>query len=294
MSALVESATANITISEVDLILLNVLTLVAALSAVPTPEQYYARALDTMNALPQPAYATFDMNMKASGAGITTSCSPGSRAEFALGWGRGMRQEVQAQGEYSLSGNAAAFREKDGNFCRDDVAVFKPAWAAMHDWMRYGISEAPASAPSHAPQGAQKPDRGLQTISSVTALASAAYEVFDDGTATCPSGTPGHALHLIARSNPDEHPLTDVVIETATMRFCRMRFNLVNAVAVGTGAKGDMTVDFDERSGYWSVTHGRAVISLRMLGASLKHFSLDLSYAGMQYPPELPQAIPPL
>lgn len=268
--------------------------IIAALAAPPTPQQYYARALDTMNALPQPAYATFDMDMKAQGAGIATSCSPGAGAAFSVGWGRGMRHELQTQGEYSLSGNAAAIRETDGTYCRDNAALFKPAWAAMHDWMRYGISESPNVPAHHASQSAQPQAPGMRTIASITALAPAAYEVFDRGAAACPSGTQGHALHLIARSNPDEHPLTDVVIETSTMRICFMRFSLVNAVLAGTGAKGDMAVDFGESNGYWAVTHGHAVLSLRMLGVSLKHFSLDMSYAGMQYPAELPHRIPPV
>lgn len=275
------------------MLLLHVLTLVSAVAAPPTPQQYYARALDTMNALPMPAYQTFDLRLKAGGAEISTSCSPGAGAAFSVGWGRGMHHDLQTQGEYSLSGNAAAIRESDGTYCRDDAALFKPAWAAMHDWMTYGISQPPSSPPHRAPEGAPTNAPGLHTIASVTALAPAAYDVFERGAATCPSGTPGHALHLIARSDPDKHPLTDVVIETRTMRFCSMRFRLVNAVVAGTGAKGDMTVDFGENNGYWSVTHGYAVVSLRMLGVSLKHFSLDLSYADMQYPSELPQAIPP-
>lgn len=273
------------------MILLAAAALIAAVSAPPTPREYYARALDTMNALPQPAYATFDMNLNASGVEIGTSCTPKAGAAFNVGWGRGMRHEIQTQGEYSLSGNAAAIRENDGTFCRDDAAIFKPQWAAMHDWMSYGISETPHAAPRKTTATPQT-GSGLQTIANVTAVAPAAYDVFDYGAAICPSGTPGHHLHLIAVSNPDAHPLTDVIIETASMRFCMMRFNLVNAVAAGTGAKGDMTVDFGESNGYWSVTHGRAVLSLRLLGASLKHFSLDLSYADMQYPQQLPRQIP--
>lgn len=265
--------------------------LIAALAAPPTPQQYYARALDTMNALPQPAYATFDMDMHAQGAGIATSCSPGAGAAFTVGWGHAMHHELHVQGEYSLSGNAAAIRETDGTYCRDNAALFKPAWAAMHDWMRYGISESPSAPQHHAEQIAQPQPSGMRTIASITALAPAAYEVFDRGPAACPSGTQGHALHLVARSNPDEHPLTDVVVETSTMRFCFMRFSLVNAVAAGTGAKGDMAVDFGESNGYWTVTHGHAVLSLRMLGVSVKHFTLDMAYADMRYPSELPQRI---
>lgn len=267
------------------------LVLAAAVTAAPTPQQYYARALDTMNALPEPAYATFDMDVQASGAEIATACTPKAGAAFSIGWGRGMRHEIQTQGEYSLSGNAAAILEK-GTYCRDDVAIFKPQWAAMHDWMRYGISDSPHPAARRAPQNHKNGEAGLQTIATVTAVSPAAYDVFDRGAAACPSGTPGHALHLVAVSNPDEHPLTDVIIETTTMRFCMMRFSLVNAVVAGTGAKGDMTVNFAESNGYWSVIHGHAVLSLRMLGVSLKHFVLDTSYTNMQYPAELQQEIP--
>ncbi|HEY9179788.1 MAG TPA: hypothetical protein VIO32_03650, partial [Candidatus Baltobacteraceae bacterium] len=273
------------------MILLHVLALAAAVSTAPTPQQYYARALDTMNALPQPAYATFDMDIKASGAEIASSCSPKAGAAFSIGWGRGMRHEIQTRGEYTLSGNAAAILEK-GTYCRDDAAIFKPQWAAMHDWMRYGISGAPHFDSAKSPKSSKSISARLPTIANVTAVSPAAYDVFDRGAAVCPSGTPGHALHLIAVSNPDEHPLTDVIIEANTMRFCMMRFSLVNAVAAGTGAKGDMTVDFAESNGYWSITHGHAVLSLRMLGVSLKHFMLDTYYANMQYPTELEQIIP--
>lgn len=269
--------------------MLLALALVAAVLLPPTPAQYYARALDTMNALPQPSYATYAMDLKAAGAEITTECFANHEAALAIGWGRGMKHEIQARGEYALSGNAAAIQEKDGSYCPDDTAIFKPQWAAMHDWMRYGISEAPISATKQPPQSGPAHAPGLQTIASVTAVAPAAYDVFDDGAAKCPDGSAGHALHLIARSTPDEHPLTDVIIETATMRFCMMRFNLVNAVIAGTGAKGDATVNFGESNGYWSVTHGHLVFSLRMLGVSLKHFALDTSYSDFRYPQNLPQ-----
>lgn len=43
-----------------------------AASNAPTAEQYYARALDTMNALPQPAYMSFDLHLHAGGAGVWT------------------------------------------------------------------------------------------------------------------------------------------------------------------------------------------------------------------------------
>lgn len=269
--------------------MLLALALVAAVLLPPTPAQYYARALDTMNALPQPSYATYAMDLKAAGAEITTECFANREAALAIGWGPGMKHEIQARGEYALSANAAAIQEKDGSYCPEHTAIFKPQWAAMHDWLRYGLSQVPTSSTKQTPQNRPTNAPGLQTIASVTAVAPAAYEVLDEGAAACPDGSAGHALHLIARFKPDEHPLTDVVIDTATMRFCMMRFNLVDAVVAGTGAKGDATVDFGESNGYWSVTHGHLVLSLRILGVSLKHFALDASYSDFTYPTALMQ-----
>lgn len=192
-------------------------------------------------------------------------------------------------GEYALPGNAAALREA-GVYCRTDLALLKPAWPAVHDWMRYGLDNPPPASPTAAPRAASQ--QRLHTIATITSVAPAAYLISERGPQACPDGSGGYALHLIARHDPDANPLTDVVVQTRTMRFCMMRFRLVNATAAGTGVRGDMTISFGDNAGYWTVNQGHAVMSLRLFGAQFKQFSLDLTYSKVAYPAALPQPIP--
>lgn len=260
--------------------------LLAVVSA-PTPAQYYARALDVMNALPQPASATYDLDMRAN-VGMNTYCPhPTETADstaFSIGWGPRMKKHLIVHARYTLSGDRAEFQQSNGAYCRDDVALFKPEWASVDDWVRYGLLGTPAQLPKiPAATPAPAPAATIPTIATVKAIAPYAYRIYDMGARDCPNGSAGHALHLIARSDPDEHPLMDVVIERDTMRFCMMRFRLVGATVAGTGAKGDAALDFGESAGYWAVVHENMAISLRMLGAALKTFTFDFTFSNQQY-----------
>lgn len=103
-----------------------------------------------------------------------------------------------------------------------------------------------------------------------------------------PGGSAGHALHLIARWNPDAHPLMDVVIDQKSMLFCAMRFRLFSSTFAGTGAKGDILLSLGQSGPFWMLTGAHAVMSARLLGASFKSISFDVAYKDMQYPADLP------
>lgn len=268
--------------------MLQMLLLAAAISMPPTPAQYYTRALQTMNALPQPAQLTYNLDLEISGAGASTACWHDSQQQYTVlevGWGRAMKHDLHLGGRYTLATDSGALRLQDGTYCRARASLLKPVWPAVHDWMRYGFDGPPPSAKTQ-PQPVQPVMQNIPTIASVTAVSPGAYRISDAGSALCPGGTAGHALHLVARSDPDAHPLTDVIVETSTMRFCSMRFRLISATVAGTGAKGDAVLDFGENAGFWTVTHSDTVLSLRMLGISLKHFSLDVSYSDFAYIPQ--------
>ena len=235
-----------------------------------------------MSAMPQTAYSTFDMKMRAKGVDVRANCFENVSSAFAWGWGRGMKHAVEVAGEYRASDNAAAFVE-NGKYCRDDAAFFKPSWSAVHDWIRYGMLEPPHDV---APTVSVSSD--LPTIANVMALAPSAYDVFDMGASRCADGTDGHALHFIAKRSLDKHPLMDAVVQTSTMRLCMVRLRLVNATAVGSGAKGDVALDLGQAGRYWMVTHARTALSLRIFGASLKSLVFDMTYGNMAFPASIP------
>lgn len=170
--------------------MLHIVLLAAALAAPPSPSDYYARAIAAMNALPQPAYAAFRLDLSARGAGILANCSGGQSA-LVVGWGAHMQRRINLGGDYRLRDNAAALVEPDGTYCNDRLALFKPSWLSIHDWLRYGLFDSPMRSASATAPASVAPAAGtLHTIASVVALAPAAYDITDMGGAACPAEAP--------------------------------------------------------------------------------------------------------
>lgn len=264
------------------------LLLTTVIAAAPSPQEYYSQALRTMNALPQPKYATFEMDMQTRGIGIAAECNE-NKAAFALGWGRGLTHSLTIRGAYRAADNAGLYQRAAGTYCADDIALFKPAWSSLHDWIRYGLFSPPSAAASNAPQTA---NTNLPTIASVTAVAPSAYRIYDEGSQACPGGARGHALHLIAKRDPDHYPLTDVVVEQQSLRFCMLRLRLFGEALAGTGAKGDTTVSMGQVGPYWMMTASHTAMSARLIGAAIKSMILDVHYRNMTFPGNLTGVFP--
>lgn len=90
-----------------------------------------------------------------------------------------------------------------------------------------------AASPRESP--AETTPTSVKVIGTITALSPAIYNVSDTGDASCRDGSPGRAFHLTPKKANGRYQLTDVVVQTASLRFCTIRFS---AAGAGTGIYG--------------------------------------------------------
>jgi hypothetical protein len=228
----------------------------------------------------------FHTTVTSSGAGVRLAPSDRDpqRAQIQVGFGTGMNSAASWQATYRAADDESTVTRSDAPPLRTTTPLFDPTWRGAYDWMRYGLQGAPpspstaTSAPSAAPEALPVP-----AIGRVVALGTGAYRVSDAGEAPCPGGTAGRRLHLVPWRDPAAHPLTDVIVDAQSMRFCWMRFNYGQ-----TGALA-MTGSFELRLGpvadYWAVTSGSAEFTLRMLGIGTKHIHLTFAYDDLRFSP---------
>lgn len=267
------------------------LILAAATAALvpPTPLQYYSQALATMERLSDPAYIAFQTHVVGHGMGLAQPCEKG-KVSWNLGWGRGMYGQISWQTLYTSANNAETIRTTDGAICSGPAETFdRPTWADAYQWVRYGFSQ-PPSAPATAPN-ASIASSNLKTIANVSVIAPGAYRISDGGAQQCPSGTPGHALHLVPRFDPMTHLLRDVIVDVQSTRICMIRMDLDTLQAAGTGYRGDLRLDFGDVGGHWIITRGHAAMALRMAGISLKTATYDFWYENIGFPATGPASL---
>uniref|UniRef100_E6Q819 Uncharacterized protein n=1 Tax=mine drainage metagenome TaxID=410659 RepID=E6Q819_9ZZZZ len=240
----------------------------ARADAPPSAAQYYRDALAIMQRQPVPPYLSFQTVLSLHG-------HPPQLTEFRL-------------------------RTKDGSEISRDLPHGKwereqggldPTWLGVSKLVQYGLDMAQAQS-----SNAKKPTtpatampHGLKTIAIVTAIAPDDYRISDRGAALCPNGAPGHALHLQAIRNKERRLLTHVVIESATGRFCEMRFSVADSL-VAVGVSGYLALHFGESANYWLVHDARFVIGFRTFGMQVSQLTLGVGFRDVIAPESIPAA----
>jgi hypothetical protein len=107
-------------------------------------------------------------------------------------------------------------------------SFFDPTWYGAVRALGQGMfgSQDPA-APRESP--AESTATSVKVIGTVAALGPAIYSVRDMGDAPCNDGSPGRAFHLTPKSTDRRYQLTDVVVQSASQRFCTIRFSAYGA-----------------------------------------------------------------
>jgi hypothetical protein len=256
--------------------------------APPTPQQYYAQALATMQRLAQPAYVSLQTHLTVHGMAAAQPCDHG-KIRWWFGFGPQMRShELAWDAMYSSQNATEAIRTTDGQTCRGPAQTFdRPTWQDAYAWVRYGILSQGLSSNAQA-AAANKAAPPLRTIADVSVVAPGAYSVTDGGAQRCPSGSAGHELHFAPRFDSAKHPLRDAVVETQSTRICMIRFDLGSYQAAGTGFRGDMQLNFGDVAGNWIITRGHAAMALRAVGLSLKSVVFDFWYTNVTFPATFP------
>jgi hypothetical protein len=270
-------------------------------------------AVEAMRALESPPYATYASNWKSTGLGFEFE-QDRNLIRIDVGFGSGFSSEQHYDASYRRADRILEFRNDAGDRLVGEGHLLEPTWAGAYDILRYGLrGTAPAAIVSPSPSGApdtsapvadSAPTSGpsdaavaMQTvppaIGSVTAISPLYYRVFDNGTRACPGLGDGRALHLVARHDIQQHPLTDVVLDPTTGRFCSMTFVLkLSGLA---GLTGHYTIDFAPFGSYWLVSDGLIDINVRVFGIAAKHATLRWAISGVATPAFIPDEafVPP-
>lgn len=270
-----------------------VLGLVRPAAADPPPlaEQYYARAIQTMRDLPQPNFATYDVRLQITGSDFILARKPNGKAEIRLNLSsRHGTSDVVFPAAYRRIDDLTAVRTPEGSWGTIRSPLFNPTWNGVADWIRYGFNGRPDSAPA-TPSPTPAADN-LAIIGAVRAMRVSFYDVSDAGTASCANGDPAHRVHLVAKSDPLDHPLTDAVIDERTNRLCFVRFQMRQSV-VAVGYNTTIELNIADVNGESIVRSGTIELTLRAMGFGMKHVTMRFAYTTIEFPETPPAEIFP-
>ncbi|HVA27439.1 MAG TPA: hypothetical protein VNF68_04625 [Candidatus Baltobacteraceae bacterium] len=244
----------------------------------PSAEQYYAQAIRAMRDVPQPNYATYNVHVHTTGVGFFLTRGPNGRATINLPWGGS--GDARFSAAYRKSDDVTALKTAQGwGVIRDPL--FDPTWNGINDWIRYGITRRPDSATAQPSPTSDA--NGLPLIAAVRAMGVAFYRVSDAGAATCANGDPAHRVHLIAYSDPLDHPLTDAVIDTRTDRICFLRLEMRQSV-IAAGYNSTFELNIADVNGESLVRNGAIVVIARVAGIGVKSVKVRFAYDRFAFP----------
>lgn len=257
-------------------------------AAPPSATAFYERAVAAMQALPSLPNATYTIVARSDGGKVMTRRTKAGIMELYVGPGPSTKIERIAAA-YRASDQMVTLTLKSGEHGVAPLGLLTPTWQGAFEFTRHGFDAPPTPAPSTlrspAPIVAASPTPALPTIAVVRAFGAGFYRVTDRGAAKCPSGAPGHALHLIARSDPQAHPLTDVIVDLHSMRFCAMRFAVNRSFGGIFGGTGFIELSFSRSGEYWVERTTAINFEVRAVGIALKHVVMHLAYSGVSLTP---------
>jgi hypothetical protein len=253
----------------------------------PSAEQYYANAIEAMRDVPQPNYATYDVHVHIAGLGFILTREPNGKASIDLPLGHS--GDASFPGAHRKSDDQTSVETPQGwGIIRS--SLFDPTWNGVDDWIRYGFNGRPDSAT--APPLPTPDANGLPVIAAVRVMGVAFYNVSDGGAAMCANGDSAHRVHLIARKDPLDHPLTDAVIDARTNRLCRVRFEMRQSV-VAAGYTFTTELNIADVNGESLVRSGTMDFVGRAMGIGLKSVTVAFAYDHFALPQELPDEMFP-
>jgi hypothetical protein len=257
----------------------------------PTPVELYRQALVVMNDLKEPAFVTYRLD----------GTSEGLRADLKS-LDCDSREITHLQFTYGSNAVRWALRHRTADSAteivdtangRRYVGNLDPTWLTTYRRLRnpplrFGSVPCPSPSPRSEPTPAPPASPGpvLKTIGTVVAIGPGIYNVEDRGAVACPSGEPGHALHLWSRTNNPSQTLSDVVIELRSMRFCTIRFGVRGGA--GVGGTGIYEQHFADIGGYWMMTDGLVDVTARVVGIAAGHGVWRYRYSDFTFPDSLP------
>jgi hypothetical protein len=247
----------------------------------PSALEFYRDAIANMRDMRQPAFVTYTVRSESDGLQI------GLTSIEHLVWlqiGPGTTPNVWTIRHRTQDYSSAIVDEK-GTAWLSQRSFFDPTWygslRALRDGMiGYQNRTKPLSGETPEPVAAS----GLKVIAIESVMGAGIYDVADRGAATCANGDPGHAMHLTSRERSSRHQLSDVIVDTRSMRFCMVRFGVPSII----GFRGYLEQNYADVGGYWMQTGGVLEGTLRVLGISTHHGTWRYTIDAMTFPREIP------
>jgi hypothetical protein len=254
-------------------------TLLGVSPVPPSAEEYYAQAVARMRAHPAPAFATYDALV----SGL--QCDVGAKGELncSLSLGKAPQRSSPLTVALRQSDGRVALAQRGRAAVLGDSTFLNATWPGVDEIIRRGFTGKRDAEPAPAPSPAA--DAALPVIATVSAFAADRYRAYDEGPTICSTGRPGHAVHLVARRDPMEYPLTEATVDVGTGDLCAVRFNArVEGPASLVGATGSARLDLERVGGYDVVSDEHFDVDLRAVGIAVKHFGIDIDYSNFAFP----------
>jgi hypothetical protein len=252
---------------------------------------YYRAALAAMQNVAQPPFLTYRTSVPAGDATLEIARGDDGRAELAVISGRSPARSWRVA--YRRSDGIASVEMPDGTRLLSNLAMFDPTWGGAFAWLRGGIGTSIVTAPSEVLPPESTPAAGGTApplLAVVTAVNENAYRLNDGGTFACADGRAGRRIWAAAKSDANLHPLTEVVVDEGTHRFCTMRFHQRLS---GAAATFDATYElhFAQAGRYYLITDGSASGDIRPRGGSPFRIDTSFRYDLFAFPATLPELL---
>lgn len=181
---------------------------------------YYRAVLARMRELKEPPFLAYRTIVPGGDGSLVLSRDENGYAELAVVGGTASPQSWNVA--YRTSDGLASIAVPNESRVLSSLAIFDPTWRGAYTWLHRGLNASIAIA-SEAPE----PETNASTppvVAVVTAINESAYDVTDGGTAQCPGGSSARRLWMHARSDSLRHPLTEALVDDASLRFCALHF----------------------------------------------------------------------
>jgi hypothetical protein len=258
----------------------------AAASGVDAPA-FYRAVLARMHELKEPEFLTYRTSVSGGDGALVLSRGDDGYAQIALVAGAAQPQSWDVA--YRTQDGIASIASANGPRMLSSLAIFDPTWHGAYLWLRRGLN-ASVVAPTQEPVPSPEPSGSAPPVLAiVTAINETSYTAADGGEATCPGGSSARRLWLHARSDPLAHPLTEAVVDKASLRFCTMRFH-EHLASPSVTFDLDVELHFADAGVYYLMQGGTidgAVRPYRRPGWF--RFSTAFTYDQFAFPKSLPE-----
>jgi hypothetical protein len=257
---------------------------ICGIVALAAAAELYAQAVRTMSALPQPPYVSFRLQGEGEGLHVGLTVDAQRAVWLLIQSGPGSASWTLRHRTYDYQSEIV---DEVGRRYVSGRSFFDPTWYGALRALRLGMLDAQDPAPPRATPGpaTPAPTGNLTTIGAVQVIGPSVYTVEDRGEKSCPSGSPGHALHLVSKQRDPLHQLSDVIVELPSMRFCMMRFGAPSSMS---GFRGHVEQHYAEVGGYWIETDGLLDGTFRVLGIAVNGGVWRYRLLDLTFPPTIP------